>query len=48
MMKPLTPELRKQIEESGVPIIELTLEEFKASIKGVMKEKPYICNSKKK
>jgi hypothetical protein len=45
-MKPLTPELRKQIEESGVPIIELTLEEFKSSIKGITKEKPYFCKSK--
>lgn len=33
-MIPLTKELLKKIEESGVPIHRLTLEEFQQSIKG--------------
>jgi len=48
IMKPLTSKLRKEIEESGVPLIEMSMEEFQASITGVHKENPYICNSKKK
>lgn len=48
IMKPLTPELRKEIEESGVPLIAMSMEEFQSSITGVHKEFPYICNSKKK
>jgi len=48
IMKPLTPELRKEIEESGTPLIEMSMEEFQSSITAVHKEFPYICNSKKK
>jgi hypothetical protein len=48
IMKPLTPELRREIEESGVPLIEMSMGEFQSCIVGVHKENPYICNSKKK
>lgn len=39
IMKPLTSELRKEIEESGVPLIEMSMGEFQASITDVHKEK---------
>lgn len=47
IMKPLTPELRKEIEESGVPFIEMSMEEFQSSITGI-KKNDYICKSKNK
>ena len=39
IMKPLTPELRKEIEESGVPLIDMSMEEFQSSIVGIV-DKP--------
>lgn len=45
IMKPLTPELRKEIEESGVPLIEMSMEEFQSSIIGTI-DKPLYINKK--
>jgi DNA-directed RNA polymerase specialized sigma54-like protein len=42
MMKPLTPELRKEIEESGVPLIQMSMEELKSCITGVSKKNPFL------
>ena len=32
MLKKLTPELRKKIEDSGLPLVSMTMEQFKDSI----------------
>ena len=45
IMKPLTPELRKEIEESGVPLIDMSMEEFQSSIVGIV-DKPLYINKK--
>lgn len=45
IMKPLTPELRKEIEESGTPLIEMSIEEFQSSIIGKI-DKPLYINKK--
>jgi hypothetical protein len=45
IMKPLTPELRKEIEESGTPLIEMSMEEFQSSILGTI-DKPLYINKK--
>ena len=45
IMKPLTPELRKKIEESGVPLIDMSMEEFQSSIVGIV-DKPLYINKK--
>ena len=42
MFKKLTPELRKEIEESGLPLVKMTLEEFKASLGKKSNKKPKI------
>jgi len=44
-MKPLTPELRKEIEESGAPLIEMSMGEFQSSIVGIV-DKPLYINKK--
>ena len=45
IMKPLTPKLRKEIEESGTPLIEMSMEEFQSSIIGLT-DKPLYINKK--
>jgi hypothetical protein len=45
IMKPLTPELRKEIEESRVPLIEMSIEELQSSIVGIV-DKPLYINKK--
>jgi hypothetical protein len=45
IMKPLTSKLRKEIEESGVPLIEMSMEEFQSSIVGTI-DKPLYINKK--
>jgi len=45
IMKPLTPELRKEIEESGVPLIDISMEELQSSIVGIV-DKPLYINKK--
>lgn len=44
-MKPLTQELRKEIEESGTPLIEMSIKEFQSSIIGLT-DKPLYINKK--
>jgi len=45
IMKPLTPELRKEIEESGVPLIEMSIKDLQSSIVGIV-DKPLYINKK--
>ena len=45
IMKPLTPELRKEIEDSGAPLIEMSMEELQSSIIGIV-DKPLYINKK--
>ena len=45
IMKPLTHELRKEIEDSGVPLIEMSIQELKSSILGIV-DKPLYINKK--
>jgi len=40
MFQKSTPELRKKIEESGLPLVRMTLEEFKASLGQKSNKKP--------
>lgn len=40
MFQKLTPELRKEIEESGLPIVKMTLEDFKNSLGKKSNQKP--------
>ena len=40
MLQKLTPELRKKIEDSGLPLVKMTLEEFKASLGQKSNKKP--------
>ena len=42
MLQKLTPELRKKIEDSGLPLVKMTLEEFKASLGKKSNKKPKI------
>jgi tripartite-type tricarboxylate transporter receptor subunit TctC len=42
MFQKSTPELRKKIEESGLPLVRMTLEEFKASLGKKSNKKPKI------
>ena len=32
MLQKLTPELKKKIEDSGVPLVHMTMEQFKSSL----------------
>jgi len=40
MFQKSTPELRKKIKESGLPLVRMTLEEFKASLGKKSNKKP--------
>lgn len=42
MLQKLTPELRKKIEDSGLPLVKMTLEEFKSSLGKKSNKKPKI------
>ena len=40
MLQKLTPELKKKIEDSGVPLVKMTMEQFKASLRQKSNKKP--------
>ena len=40
MFQKLTPELRKKIEDSGLPLVKMTMEQFKSSLGQKSNKKP--------
>ena len=47
MFQKLTPELRKKIEDSGLPLVSMTMEQFKESIIKANNKPKIIISTKK-